>query len=505
MGATRTIAKNTVLLSLGLLAGRVLAFLILKKMTPILGPDGVGIWGLATDLTTILLVIANFGLGTLVTREVARARGMTLPILWAALRVRWAMGAACYLFLIGYVHAMGFAPVARAAVLITGVAVFVEATAMACDAVLQAHDRVEYQTWGQIVSALVYFGLAFWFLEAGHGLMGVIWANLISRVARLAAMVPLMLLRTGPWRWRDEDGADGRARFGWRWMLKLGWPLFLSTTFGILYYKVDTVMLVAFVGEAATGIYVLGHRALDVLMMAPNIFATALFPALARYGAGAAQDAARMGERALRYMLAAVLPLTLFFMLAAGPIIRWIDRAGEFPDSIPVLQIVIWGLPFQAANTIFNRLLITAGRERVFVRIALTCMLVNVGCNLLLIPRYSYFGAAAATIASLAVSSLMHWRYLARTAYAAPLRRAVLGGAAALLAAWAASGLLARLLFPAWRTDWRVLPLHDGWLPFALASLAALLLYAAAVFLLRVLRADDLRLLASLFRRGEEG
>ena len=299
MGATRTIAKNTVLLSLGLLAGRVLAFLILKKMTPILGPDGVGIWGLATDLTTILLVIANFGLGTLVTREVARARGMTLPILWAALRVRWAMGAACYLFLIGYVHAMGFAPVARAAVLITGVAVFVEATAMACDAVLQAHEKVEWQTVGQLLSAVIYFGLAWWWLDAGHGLMGVIWANLISRVARLALNVPLMLTKTGPW--RGDAGPDARA-VSVRWMMRLALPMFLSTTFGILYFKVDVVMLERMAGDAATGIYALGHRLLDLLMMAPNIFATALFPAMARFGSTGSADAARMGERALRSM-----------------------------------------------------------------------------------------------------------------------------------------------------------------------------------------------------------
>jgi O-antigen/teichoic acid export membrane protein len=131
VGSTRIIAKNTLLLSLGLLAGRVLAFLVLKKMTPILGPDGLGIWGVATDLTTILLVVANYGLGTLITREVARTRGMTLPILWSALRVRWGMGALCYLFLIGYVYAMGFGPLARAAVLLTGIGVFLEATSMA--------------------------------------------------------------------------------------------------------------------------------------------------------------------------------------------------------------------------------------------------------------------------------------------------------------------------------------------------------------------------------------
>jgi len=319
---SRLVAKNTFLLTLGLLAGRVLSVFVYKKMTPIIGPEGMGIWGVATDLSSIFLVVANFGLGTLVTREVTRRREMTLSILWASLRVRWLIGAGCYLLLLLYVYVTGFTSVARAAVLITAVAIFVEATSMACDSILQAHEKFQYQTYGQLVSALVYFGLAFWFLEAGHGLMGVIWANLLSRVARLAVMAPLMFAKTGPWRWPDKRLlSEGDSPPGFRWMLKLGLPLFLSTTFGILSFKVDVVMLMELVGEAATGIYVLGHRALDILMMGPNIFATAIFPALVRYGAGSLEDSARMGERALRYMMVAALPLTLLILLVAHPVI----------------------------------------------------------------------------------------------------------------------------------------------------------------------------------------
>ena len=52
-GATRTVAKNTVLLMVGVLFGRALGAMLLWFMTPVLGPDGVGIWGTATDLTAI--------------------------------------------------------------------------------------------------------------------------------------------------------------------------------------------------------------------------------------------------------------------------------------------------------------------------------------------------------------------------------------------------------------------------------------------------------------------
>ncbi len=105
--ASRSIAKNTMLLTVGLLSGRALSVLLVHKMSPILGDEGMGIWGLATDLTAILLVITRFGLDTLLTREVTRNRGMTLPLFWSALRIRWLMGAACYVFLILHVKLTG--------------------------------------------------------------------------------------------------------------------------------------------------------------------------------------------------------------------------------------------------------------------------------------------------------------------------------------------------------------------------------------------------------------
>ena len=77
--ATRSVAKNTFLLTFGLCSGRVLALFLTKKMTPILGTEGMGIWFTANDVTAILLTVANFGLGVLLTREITQAPDLSRP------------------------------------------------------------------------------------------------------------------------------------------------------------------------------------------------------------------------------------------------------------------------------------------------------------------------------------------------------------------------------------------------------------------------------------------
>ena len=88
MRASRYVAKNAFLMTVGLFAGRILAFLIFRRMTGTVGVEGMGVWGLSVDLTSIILTISAFGLNTLITREIIKDHADTWPIFWAAFRIR---------------------------------------------------------------------------------------------------------------------------------------------------------------------------------------------------------------------------------------------------------------------------------------------------------------------------------------------------------------------------------------------------------------------------------
>ncbi len=495
MGATRNIAKNTVLLTVGLLSGRALSLYLLTKMAPMLGSEGIGMWTLATDLSLILLVITRFGLDTMLTREVTKVKINTLPLFWATLRIRWAVAAVCYLALLLFVRVENYDSILMTAVLITGIGIFVESTSMACDSVLQAHDKVQYQSLGQIVSAIVYFVLGWIWLDQGYGLMGVIWANLISKIVRLLIMAPLMFLNTGPWQWRDPSGSPPPDLM---WLARLGFPLLLANTFGIIYNKIDTLMLKSMLDISSVGVYSLGHKALDMMIILPNIFGTAFFPAMTRNAQQSPADAVRLGERALRFMMLVIVPATLFVTFTAVPIIGIFYHGDDFADSHKVLMIVIWALPFQAANIMFNRLLLTAGREKVFMVIGVVPMVANIVLNAFLIPRYSYFGASAATIISYGISFLMHVSYLRGTPYLVPMRRGIAGPLVATSVAWLSTSALGHLAFPSWELSWVGLPVDQGWLPFLVVTGMMVVLYCMTLLIMRVIGPKDLDLLREL-------
>ncbi len=199
-------------------------------------------------------------------------------------------------------------------------------------------------------------------------------------------------------------------------------------------------------------------------------------------------------------MMVAILPMTLFLMFVADPIITWLAKSEKSFDSVFVLMIVIWGLPLQAVSIIFSKLLITVNQERVFVRIGLGSMLINIVLNVILIPRYSYFGASAATIISMTTSFLPHYYYVRQTELRPPIVRALLGPTLATFGAWGATVLVLGQLFPAWQLSWRYLPVHEGWGAFLVSCAVMLVLYVLALFVFRVFGRDDLQLLVSLRR-----
>ncbi len=497
MKASRFVAKNTALLTIGLFSGRLLGYFIFRRLTGLEGPEGTGVWSTAVDITSIMIVVSNFGLGALTTREIVKAREHTAAVFRSALRIRLTLAALSYGVLLGYVFLTGYDSLVRAAILVTGLGILIETVGMACDAVLQAHEKVQHQTWSQIVSALVYFGLAWWWIDLGHGVMGILWANVASRLARLVVIVPLMLRNTGPWRGAEPGGPDVRT------LVRMAMPIFLATTFGMIAYKIDTIMVMEMLGEFAAGIYGAGHRPLDLLIMIPQIFATALFPSLQRYketGEKPIEDIQRMAGRALRYLHLLVFPITLACILGAETLMGLIVEGDEFGPAVAVFRIVIAGLVLNSANNVYNRVLLAMGRENTFVRLASAVMVTNVGLNVVLIPRMGWDGAAIATVVSQLVSHLLHRHYIRHTGLRIPWMRGHLGGTAALLLAWVATAALLRTVAPGWGVGWTHLPESDLGAFFATVGVTGVL-YVAAVFGLRVMRPEDLGMIREL-RKG---
>ena len=172
-------------------------------------------------------------------------------------------------------------------------------------------------------------------------------------------------------------------------------PLGIAIVASMIYYKVDIVMLRAMRGDAETGLYAAGYKALEVLAVVPSVLLAATFPALSQALVRDRQTSHQLHRTAMGLLvlagLVAAVPLASFpaeLTAVLGP---------RFADTAPMLRALAPCVVLTFVNYPETHMLVALGMVRMQMLLSLALIGVNVGVNLLLIPRYGGVGAAWAT------------------------------------------------------------------------------------------------------------
>ena len=174
----------------------------------------------------------------------------------------------------------------------------------------------------------------------------------------------------------------------------------------MVYMRLDQIMLARMRGDADVGIFCAALRLSEVWYFIPIALSTSLFPSLVRSrGLEPAAYRRRLGQF---YDLNAGLAYALVVPLA--PLAPWLFNlvyGRGFAGADVVFQIHLFACLFVFLGVARGQYLLNEGFTKfVFVSTTLGA-LANVGLNLWLIPTYGAPGAAVATVASQALSTLV--------------------------------------------------------------------------------------------------
>jgi PST family polysaccharide transporter len=173
-------------------------------------------------------------------------------------------------------------------------------------------------------------------------------------------------------------------------------PIFLAGLFSMLYFKGDTVLLRWLRTDEEVGAYGAAYKLFEGSQLLPAVLMSVAFPPLAR-----ARGDARRRRRWERLVAAALLVLGVACGLAlhAGraPIVLLLFGAG-FQDAVPSLAILALGVPLMFLNLGLTHFLIARDLGSRTLGFAIGMLVLNVGVNLAVIPRWGGPGAAGATV-----------------------------------------------------------------------------------------------------------
>ena len=190
--------------------------------------------------------------------------------------------------------------------------------------------------------------------------------------------------------------------FQWKHAKKLmidAWPLIFTGMVVSVYMKIDQVMLKEMLDAKAVGVYASAVKLCEAWYFVPTAVMASLFPAVieARKKSETVYDERiqKLYDLMVWGSVAIALPTTL---LADWVIL--ILYGTDFQEAADVLRIYIWAGVFVSLGVASSKWLVTENLQRyLFYRTALGAVL-NISCNLWLIPIYGIRGAVFATLIS---------------------------------------------------------------------------------------------------------
>lgn len=361
-----------------------------------LGPSMFGTLNYAIALIGFAGTLAGFGLSNVVTRELVMATRPVGDVLGTAVIVRAMAGFLALVVTLVYLHyfesnagAVALVSIAVGALLIDGSLIF--------DCGMQAQRAFGASSGAKAILAVN--SLAW---RAGLVLAG---ASLIYFMAVQYVEIFCYIVVFG---WATRKYMVG-VKAGWdstlaKTLIRQGFPIMLSSFATVIYLRIDQVMIEHFMGAEALGKYSAGVKLAEVASFFPGIIAYVLFPAIIEAQKVSPEKAELEAIKLYRLMYAAGLAFSLF-MTVAGEWLTHLMFGAAYEGAGPVLRVYVWSTVFVFLTIASQAQLLSQAKTTHVVAVrTLVGAAVNIGLNLLLIPRLGIIGAAWATVVSYAIA-----------------------------------------------------------------------------------------------------
>jgi O-antigen/teichoic acid export membrane protein len=387
---TRRLALNTLAPMGARLVDAAFAIVYLR----LLGRADVGAYAFLVVFTTYLDTLVDFGLNALVARDVSRNPRLAHAVQRSVHFIRaglWLSGLPLVLLVYGPLRGTAnLSPEAAAAGWVFYIALLPTVVSKTASGLLWAAERLDLTAAVSILATLVKTAAGAIVLFLGFGLVGLALASLLTNLVTTVTL--WWLARRRAFTDRSHEARETRGPFHW---LRESWPLFVNQLLQGLFFKVDALLLPGLAGDVAAGTYAAAYKVSEGAGIISSSFTLALFPRLSRES-----DLSHAYRLGLRILLQIAFPLAAGVALLSEPIVALVGGKEYLPDSAIALSILICYLPLSYCNGLTQYVLIAAGKQRMLTGAFAAALVFNVLANLIMIPRFSYVGAAVVTVVS---------------------------------------------------------------------------------------------------------
>jgi len=382
----RKLAKNTTYFTAALTIQKILAFAYFLFISNNIFPNQLGQYVFALSFTTLFSIFIDLGLSPVLTRESSKETekanlflqnviALKIPLAFLALSAAWLI-----------INITGKPTEVKILVYLASLIMILDSFSLSFWVIFRARHNLKYESISTIIVQIIIFTLGVFLLKTTGQIKYLMAALLVASIFNFlfsAGLLKLKLKFSLKPKWDPEIISS---------FLKIIPAFAIAGILVKIYNTSDSVLLSYLVSDQAVGFFAVPAKIIYAFQQViPAAIAAVIFPAFSFYYANSKELLEKTFTKAFKYLVIISLPLTTGLIILAKPIISTLWP--EYQDTIPTFIIMSLAIPFiflafptgyllnacdRQKNTTINRGIITT---------------LAIICNLILIPRYTFFGA----------------------------------------------------------------------------------------------------------------
>jgi O-antigen/teichoic acid export membrane protein len=390
---SRRAAKNSTVVFFGQVFSLVANLGATVLLARYLGHSGFGLFSYALAFVSIFALVADFGMQTIIVRELASRRWNPIELLGNAVFIKIILCLVTIGLTILAAWIGGYSQSLLIIIIILSFNIPVTSKYYTLRTVFEAQFNVSLQmhvpVLFQLFDSLVLIGATYGLVQSGASLEVLALGYLLSNMPGLI-LILYAATRQVPFRLAMSKKII-------LFLAKESLPLWIYTIFMTLAGNLDILLLRNLQGDAAVGLYSAALRLTSPWTFIPQAIVASLFPILSHYHTRSEEKLSLAFHLGMKATILVALALAIVTTFLGPQIISFIYTPEYGAAAIPWI-ILMWSQAFFFMIFFFTSALTSVNQQRVTFHAATAIFLTNALCNWVLIPKLGMQGAALARL-----------------------------------------------------------------------------------------------------------
>ena len=389
MPLARRIAYNVVFNSVAKIASTVLALVAIGFITRYLGTEGFGKYATVLAFFGLFGALADFGLSPLLAREISRKDAPERTIVGNVVALRIVSSSGILGLALLAIPFLPYDRELRLGILIAAIAFVFASSSGILNGIFQKRLAMFEVATVEFFGKCLQLGIIIAAVSFDWGFGAIILALLAYMIFN-ATLLFFLSQRLLPFRLSFDT-------MFWKTFLRESLPVGMISIVSFAYFKMDTILLSVLQGSADVGIYNAAYKIIENLTFFPAMIAGLVLPLFSRYIFHDPEKFRLIANKTFKVFVVFAAPLAIGGFFLAEPLVLLIGGPEFLAAALP-LRILIFSLAAIFFGNFFNALLIAGNLQKRLLFVLSLVAIFNIVANMILIPLYSFAGAAGVSL-----------------------------------------------------------------------------------------------------------